>query len=166
MLVLVDLEETLIESWQEPFFLPGRIALVRDFLQQHPEAELGLMSWAVYHDQDMGVFQRTLQADLERLLERPFSPRWTLHLDQWGQELFDCTRKRLPREELFDVFGKADTLLALARHHPEWVQREVVLFDDAFDDMALEIPGRGTKARIVNVKQPRPSLGVTKPRVG
>ena len=159
MLVLVDLEETLIESWSEPFFLPVRIGIVRDFLQEHPEAELGLMSWAVYHDADLETFRQSLQADLERLLERPFSPRWMLHLDQWGTELFKSTHKRLPREELFDVFGKADVLLALARHHPEWAGREIVLFDDAFDDMTLDIPGRGTQARIVNVKRPfRPTL--------
>lgn len=154
MLVLVDLEQTLIESWNEPFFLPARVELVRDFLRDNPQAELGLMSWAVYHDQDMDVFRRTLQADLERLLERPFSERWLLHLDQWGTELFTCTHKRLPREELFDVFGKADVFLALARHHPEWVGQEVVLFDDAFDDMTLDIPTRGTQARIVNVVRP------------
>ena len=155
MLVLADLEETLIESWHEPSFLPSRAAMVRDFLQTHPQAQLGLMSWAVYHDEDMATFKRTLQDDIERLLGHAFTPRWTLHLDGWGQELFACTRKRLPREELFDVFGKPDVLLALARHHPEWVNEDIVLFDDAFDDLTLEVPGRGTTARIINVKTPR-----------
>lgn len=155
MLVLVDLEETLIESWEEPFLLPGRASLVRNFLQQHPQAELGLMSWAVYHDRDLGVFHQNLQADLEQLLERKFSPRWTLHLDHWGQELLQSTRKHIPRSELFDIFGKAEVFLALARHHPEWRDREVVLFDDAFDDLTIEVPGRGTRAQIINIKRPR-----------
>lgn len=152
MLVLVDLEETLIKSWQEPHLLPGRATMVKDFLIAHPGAQMGLMSWAVYHDRDMQVFCEDMQPMLETFLEHTFSRRWTLPLDRWGQELFGCTGKRLPREELFDVFGKVDVLLALARHHPEWVGQEVVLFDDAFGDLTLEVPGRRTRCSIINVK--------------
>lgn len=153
MIVLTDLEETLIQSWQDPVALPDRAAVVRRFLADWPEARLGLMSWAVHDDADLSTFTRDLQPAVEHLLGRPFDARWRLSLDQWGAELFGCTRKRLPREELFDVFGKADLFLALARHHPEWQDETILLFDDAFDDLMLEVPGRRTQARIVNVVQ-------------
>lgn len=154
VLVLVDLEQTLIESWEEPFLLRGRAALIRDFLAAHPEAELGLMSWAVYHDHDLATFRQRLQPDLEAFLGRCFAPRWTLHLDQWGLELGRCTRKQLSREDLFDLFGKAEVFLMLARFHPEWAGQEVVLFDDAFEACHLTVPDRGCQARIVNVLRP------------
>ncbi len=153
-LVLLDLEETLIQSWHEPYFLPGRIAKIRDFLERHPGSELGLMSWAVYHDEDLAVFHTTLRADLESMLGQAFDARWVLHMGGWADEVFRWARKRLTRDDLFDLFGKDQVFLLLARRQPEWQGRHVVLFDDAFEDLVLEIPGTQTTAQIINVLRP------------
>lgn len=151
MLVLADLEQTLIESWDQPVLMPHRAGMVRDFLAAHPDAELGLMSWAVYDDRDMDIFRRQMAPDLEQFLGRSWCRRWTLSLDQWGQELSRATNKFLPRQELFDIFGKAEVFLALGRAHPEWVARQIVLFDDAFGSCQLVVEDRNTTARIVSV---------------
>ena len=150
-LVLLDLEETLIQSWFEPWFLVDRIAKVRRFLEQHPGSEMGLMSWAVYHDEDLATFRTTLQADLEHQLGQAFEPRWTLHMGDWAGEVFQWGRKRLSMDDLFDLFGKDQVFLFLARQHPEWQGRQVILFDDAFEDLELKILGTGTHARIINI---------------
>lgn len=150
-LVLLDLEETLIQSWHEPWYLPARIAKVRAFLEQHPGAEMGLMSWAVYHDEDLEVFRAKMQEDLEEQLGQAFEPRWVLHMGDWANEVFQWGRKHLSRDDLFDLFGKDQVFLFLARNHPEWQGRQVVLFDDAFEDLVLTIPGTQTHARIINI---------------
>jgi hypothetical protein len=152
----------MVHSWEQPRLLPGPLACLAAHLAAQPQAQAGLMSWAVYDDEDLAVFAAHLQPALEQALGRAFDPQWVLSLDQWGQALFACTHKNLPREELFDVFGKADVFLALARHDPRWAHRRVTLFDDAFDDMTLVVPTRGTIARIVKVD---PLLGFKDPGV-
>jgi hypothetical protein len=155
-LVLLDLEETLIQSWFEPWFLPQRIAKIRAFLEEHPGAEMGLMSWAVYHDEDMVTFRRTLQQDLEAQLGQAFEERWLLHMGDWANEVFQWARKKLSREDLFDLFGKDQVFLLLARKQPEWQGRLVVLFDDAFEDLTLQVPDQQTEARIINIVRHAP----------
>lgn len=150
-LVLLDLEQTLIGSWSDPVLLPGRIEAIARAISATPDAQMGLMSWAVYDERDMAVFHAQHQQVLEQALGHSFAPRWLLTMDQWGQELARCTGKLLPRDELFDIFGKDEVFLRLARSHPEWEAREVVLWDDAFPSCTLDVPARNTRASIINV---------------
>ena len=69
----------------------------------------------------------------------------------WARELTRATGKILPMDELFDIFGKEEVFLALARRHPEWAGRAVVLWDDAFEDVEMWVPGRNTHACIHNI---------------
>lgn len=154
MLVLADLEETLIQEWSNPLLIPGRISIIRDHLQQHPTAQLGLMSWAVWDSRDLDIFNRTLRPILEQELGHNFDERWTLSMDEWGQEMFTHARKRLDRDEMFDLFGKEDVFLILARRHPEWLGRQIFLFDDAVPNAKFSILDKGTHAHMVNIVNP------------
>lgn len=152
MLILLDLEQTLIEEWaRHPVLLSRRITCVRHHLAANPDAEVGLMSWAVYRKADMDLFHSHMKPVLEEHLDRSFDERWCLSMEGWGQELTRATNKILPMDELFDLFGKDEVFLALARRHPEWVGRDVVLWDDAFEDLEMWVPGRNTHACIHNI---------------
>lgn len=152
MIILLDLEQTLIEEWgRHPKFLPAQIACIRSHLQAHPQAELGLMSWAVWKQRDLDEFDVHLRPRLEEALGRCFGERWTLSLEGWAWELTRATGKILPMDELFDIFGKDEVFLSLARRHPEWEGQDVVLWDDAFGDMELRVPGRGVRAEIRDI---------------
>lgn len=152
MIILLDLEQTLIEEWaRHPVLLLDRIAIIRRHLNEHPKARMGLMSWAVYRKNDLDVFHAHLKPILETELGKAFDLRWALSLEEWGRELTRATSKILPMDELFDLFGKDEVFLSLARRHPEWADQEVVLWDDAFADMELWVPGRNTRASIRNI---------------
>lgn len=152
MIVLLDLEETLIEEWgPHPRLLLDRISCIRDHLGAHPNADLGLMSWAIWKEDDLEKFHARLRPSLEEALGRRFGIRWTLSLEGWARELTRATGKILPMDELFDIFGKEEVFLALARRHPEWAGRDVVLWDDAFEDVEMWVPGRNTHACIHNI---------------
>lgn len=153
MLVLLDLEDTLIHTWEQPDLLPHLVARVQGVLAQYPDASVGLMSWAVYHAKDLATFRTQLQAPLEAVLGRSFDPTWTLSMDDWARAIFACSGKLLSREDLFDLFSKLETFLFLARHLPAWKDETVILLDDAVPEtFLLQIPERGTRALAVNIR--------------
>ena len=153
-LILLDLEETLIESWRERYLLPNRVEQIKNFLAEHSDAELGLMSWAVYDDKkDLKDFKEDLQEWLEGCLDFKFTERWVLSMDGWADELFKTSKKKIDRSEMFDIFGKEEVFLMLARRHPEWSNRKVVLFDDAVEHCILDLPDRNNSAQMFNVKK-------------
>lgn len=156
MIVLADLEETLIQDWSNPVMVPDRLDIVRQHLMKHPTAQLGLMSWAVWDDRDMDVFNRKLRPMLEEALNHVFCSRWTLSMDGWAQEMLHHGRKKLDRDEMFDLFGKEDVFLTMARRHPEWVDQTVFLFDDAVPHSTFCIPSLNTHAHMINVRDACP----------
>lgn len=156
MIVFTDLEETLIKYWSNPVMIPDRLDIVRQHLIKHPHAQLGLMSWAVWHEKDMEAFNHRLRPMLEEALGHHFSPRWALSMDGWAQEMLHHGRKKLDRSEMFDLFGKEDVFLTMARRHPEWAGREVFLFDDAVPASTFSINSGKTLAHMVNVKELAP----------
>lgn len=156
MLVLADLEETLIKDWSEPVVLPARVEIIKNHLLHNPQAELGLMSWAVWDSRDLDVFNRTLRTEIEERLEHRFCERWMLSMDGWAQEMMVHGRKRLDRDEMFDLFGKEDVFLIMARRHPEWAGREVFLFDDAVPHSTFSLPSINTIAHMVNIRELAP----------
>ena len=153
MLVLADLEETLIKDWTDPVFLPARLEIIKNHLANNPHAQLGLMSWAVWDSRDLDVFNRTLRTELEEQLGHRFSEQWMLSMDGWAQEMMIHGRKHVHRDEMFDLFGKEDVFLMMARRHPEWLGQEIFLFDDAVPQSTFSLASRGTVAHMVNIRE-------------
>ena len=103
---------------------------VKAELSLHDDVTLGLMSWAVWGDRDKEVFNRTMRPELEEALGMDFDDRVVWSMDDWAAELLQFHRKKLSRQDLFDMFGKQEVLFTLSRSHPLFHKRNVVLFDD------------------------------------
>lgn len=131
MFVFLDLEETLVDDWNSGLFMPRHMDCVKEFLANRPGARVGLMSWAVWDERDKERFRKEFQPDLERNLNCTFELVWSM--DDWAEELFKHSKKRLSRDDLFDMFGKHEVLFMLCRTHPLFRGEDVFLVDDAVE---------------------------------
>lgn len=132
MIVFLDLEETLIDNWENGWLLPAKIAVIREmFTGVSPS--IGLMSWAVWDDEDKAKFNSSFRPELEEALGMKFSDElvWSMH--DWARSLLQYSGKHISREDLFDCFSKHEVLFMLSRCHPALKGEQVVLVDDAVE---------------------------------
>lgn len=132
MIVFLDLEETLIDNWENGWLLPAKIAIIKEMLSEF-SPKIGLMSWAVWDDADKVKFNIRLRPELEEALEASFDDDFLWSMDDWAKQLLALHGKRISREDLFDCFGKHEVLFMVSRCHPLFKGEHVVLFDDAVE---------------------------------
>lgn len=64
--VFLDLEETVIESWDNPLFINAR--KIRSFLRQRGVSEISIFSFAIHNQKDKDDFNNHLKSNLQDLL--------------------------------------------------------------------------------------------------
>ena len=150
-LVLLDLEETLVNNWDEFFPLRSGFQRVTDFLKKlEGPTKVGVMSWAVWDDRDKQKLERELPM-LEKLLGRKFDPEWVLSMDDWAKLLFTETGFHVERSEMFDLCKKEDVLFRL-RKAPVFKDHKVFLIDDAVSHLeAWSRPDNNCTVVMLNV---------------
>lgn len=157
-IVLVDLEETLIKSWDEPDLIETAHN-VKKFLdgswlgEPAPfRAKLGLMSWAVCNDEEKAKFNAKLRPFLEEFLQFRFSDELILSMHEYADLVFQATNCHVSRYDLYDICKKEDVLFKL-RKHPMFHHACVWLLDDVVANDEL-IQCRDNKSTIIirNVK--------------
>lgn len=132
MLVFLDLEKTVIKSWDEPFILWNNVDKIKDLLKE-VQVELGLMSWAVWDARDLEIFNRTMRPGIEEALGIKFNDRLVWSMDDWANNVFRFHNKKVSRADLFDMFGKQEVLFVLSGCFPEFNGKNVLLVDDAVE---------------------------------
>jgi len=149
-LILLDLEQTVIPSWNDRWVDPHAITKILATVahQRITDFSLGLMSWAVWHEADLEVFREDLQKPLEDALGAPFELVWGM--PQWAEEVFLTTRRKVSIHDLFDMMGKHEVLMA-CRSSPK-LQRTVLFFDDtAHHGLRLTDPNTGLDFQFINI---------------
>ena len=133
MIVFLDLEQTLIDNWENGWLLPEKIKVIRGLCAPF-DAKVGLMSWAVWDENDKAKFNSELRPELEKALGMKFSDEFVWSMDDWAKQLFEFRGKKISREDLFDIFGKEEVLFMLSRCHPAFKGHTVILFDDVVEN--------------------------------
>lgn len=156
MLVFLDLEETLVDNWDNMFLLLPKVDLVRDLLAQkrtqHETVRVGLMSWAVWDDKDKAKFNKDLRDFLEKNLNCTFDSDLVWSMDDWCKEVLKCTGKKVDRADVFDLFNKEVILGELCRKHPLFVNETVLFVDDtATHNMSVLVPHRNCVLKCLNI---------------
>lgn len=157
-IVLLDLEETLIKSWDEPVWIPTGDNVTK-FL--HGEwtgdptpfqGRMGLMSWAVWDEGDKRKFNEELRPELEERLRFKFSDELVFSMEDWASMVLEASGLKLERSDLFDMCKKEDVLFKL-RKHKLFHHTSTWLLDDAVAkfDIIQNIDNR-SKFFIRNIK--------------
>jgi len=107
--VFLDLEETVIESWNNPDWLSLKVDIIREVInvlkRENTTVQLGLMSWAVFDDADKETFNRRFRGHIEDALQLEFSDDLILSMDDWIQLVMMNSGMRLSRAVRFNVMG-------------------------------------------------------------
>lgn len=155
-LVLLDLEETLIDSWDS--FVPVNVERVRAWLKQEQAngpVVFGLFSFAVWNQRDLNKFSNDHQEFLEELFNFQFddSLLWTL---EDVKSMVEDTRRFKFKDDMdfFDFHGnKTTTLVGLVTNHPFFKDTDVVLLDDTVSHGAtFNDPKQNATLRFANPK--------------
>lgn len=153
MLLFLDLEETLIDNWDNGWLLPANIACIRKkFTDKVPI--VGLMSWAVWNLADKESFNKRMRKELESSLGMQFNDKFVWSMTDWADMLFQFNSKKVSQQDLFDCFSKHEVLFMLSRVHPGFNRQEVVLVDDTIEhDLSWESKANQCRVKCLNIKQ-------------
>ena len=145
-LFFLDLEETIIESWDNPHLINGR--KIQSFLKQKQITEIQIFSFAIRHDADAEQFNQVMRDRIERLLEVKITKVFTV------EEVCLIIRKTFGAFwEPFEiplVWGKArsfvDVCNAIAPKGST-----CVLIDDMVEDVSIKNFTRDIFIRTINI---------------
>lgn len=154
-IVLLDLEETLIDTWSTRNFLHYNAERIRQAGILTLAARVGFMSWAVCDAADSRIVIDELLIPIEETLGVKIDRMLPMSMQEYGADVLSFRNLRLSLEDMYDVFKKEEVLLALIRKNPAFIDHEIVLIDDAVDhNMSFNIPSRNAAVRFINVKEP------------
>lgn len=159
MIIFLDLELTLIKEWNTwgtaEFLLPEieKIAALMTHMEDEGhKVEMGLMSWAVWHELDKQNFNKKLRPELERLLGRTFTDKFVWSMDDWGAQVLKYGGKAVTMEDMMDMFHKQEVLFVLSRVSPDFTGQSVVLIDDAVEDgLSWHSPNNQCRVMMLNI---------------
>lgn len=153
VIIFLDLEETLIDNWENGWLLPEKVNAIRAMCAPF-NAKVGLMSWAVWDESDKVKFNTNLRLELEEALGAKFSDDFVWSMDDWAKQLLEFQGKSVSRKDLFDIFGKHEVLFMVSRCHPAFKGHNVILFDDAVEDnLSWHSKANDCKVLICNINE-------------
>lgn len=155
-IVFLDLEEVCIDNWENMTLLISHLERIKLFLdtlmsEDNAGVRIGLMSWAVSDHHDKIKFNTELRWRIEFHLKHHFQDRWIWSMDEWAKATLLNTGLLLDRSDLFDVCRKEDILFKLCRKGDVFLNRKIILIDDAVLSATVEIPSRNTAMQLIRL---------------
>lgn len=130
-IVLFDLEETLIESWENPRLLHEENPSIQKWLSTLGAFQSGLLSFAVWDEKDLNTFNKTLREPLEKTFGIEFSdPLMFIKTDLLIKNRVWENKPFLDMNDFDDFFKKDTTMFALWKNEFQRPNTRVILLDD------------------------------------
>lgn len=152
--VYLDLEETVINNWQEQFLV--HTYDVRKWLREHDVAEVGIFSFAIHNSIDKVLFEKSLKADLERALEVKIV-KWPSVIEMMeddtrhtGDHWFQNDSPGFAVTEYINTRGKQNAFINYVDYRHEDA-KNAVLLDDVVRNMTLTYHDLERSIHLVNV---------------
>ena len=165
--LLLDLEGTVIESWRHPDWLDRHIAAIGNLARTHSElgpVRLGLMSWAVRDDADLGEFRSRLAGPLEQSLGFRFDRKLTRSMNEWAELIHRHSWPLFAPATVFHVFDKPSILFWVRRASTALLPGRVILVDDDVPH-GDTISCHGRTIELINIHELLASELATSPQV-
>lgn len=152
----IDLEQTILESWQDPLLI--NVSKIRDFLKERQITEVSIFSYAIYNDNDKRIFADQIKPNIERALGVTVMG-WPSVQDMIREEkkytgiVFD---QAYEVAEYIQLRGKKDGFINYVQGTCDF--ETAILIDDVVPDLTLSHRFKGWSIELWNVD----SLGKTK----
>lgn len=156
LMIMFDLEQTLIDSWNSNTPLVSKIETIRHILNvfimsnepkyQMRDIEFGVFSFAVDTPEEGPIALKKAFRAIEYKLNPNFCPCW-----QDLEKLIQIREGILQKFEIINLYGKGAMFDLYTRQFPEY---DFLLFDDALGDEQsnLERINKGEMQTIVKVR--------------
>jgi len=148
VVVLLDLEETLIDIWHEGNFLDVGLDRTKKFLDElvldgGVRPRLGLMSWAIYNTRDKEAFDRRFRPTIEERLGVKFAEEHILTAPDW---VLMCG--------LVDEGARKEEVLFWLANSRHFMNTQVFLIDDRVPHRCrIECPEWGSSVTFLNINK-------------
>jgi len=143
MNIFLDLENTIIDSWDNPVFLEEKIDFIKNKLQKFDSEEktLILFSFAVDNNHSLNIFNERLKYEIENLFNLQFSKIVLFSKDN----LFKIAKQAFNIEPLVDdnindiFLGNTKEQIFEALILKEHLNETSILFDDTVSNSIKEV---------------------------
>lgn len=142
--LFLDLEETLIESWNNPTLLPEKVSVIREFCKEHSITEATMFSLAIFDEREVEFFNKHFKEWLEKHLEISLQ---ALALEVVFKEIISKNGILANMNELSDIF----IFNMKEQAFTEWIFKkedknvEFILFDDMIQNKDIFIRDKNVK---------------------
>jgi hypothetical protein len=145
--IFLDLEETIIESWQNPVLVNS--SRMKDWLEDKRVTEIGIFSFAILNEADLHVFNKDIKPMLETRLAVTISKVFTV------EEVCLIIRKNFGAfwepDEIPLIWGKTKAFVDVCTATMPRGST-CVLIDDVVDDMSIHNTTKDLIIKTINIK--------------
>ena len=147
MNVWLDLEQTIINNWQEGLLINS--TAIRRWLNQHEVGDIHIWSFAIYNDKDLKDFvQSGMKEAIERILNRKILSHPSV--EQMQQMVYKYERIKYDHWSEFTALnGKQWSFIKFCLgEHPD---KKCVLIDDVVPSLEIKNVKTGGEIILINV---------------
>ena len=156
-ILFLDLEDTIIESWDNPFLI--NVSKIKEWLVQHSFDEIRLFSFAVHSERDALIFNMYMKPAIEQVLDVVIHPDIFVTGNEF-KKIGKFFMESVTHNELFSEIGKYRSFIAWCNIH--FKGNHCVLLDDAFSNETQLLWDSNTQIDFVEVVPHKPLRNVKK----
>lgn len=154
-LLLLDLEKTLVESFEEPWFIVPNIDKITSVIQSlDGTVAIGCMSWAFWN---WTASEKLIWSSIKECLvehnsvfDLPTFAEWSVQ--EWSRKILLHNKIMLDENEICQIFSKEDVLFKL-RNLPDFEQFDKIILIDDVVQHDLTFNGKKCIFNILNIKE-------------
>ena len=149
MRVFIDLEETIIESWDNPLLM--NVSKLKDILSTLEVSSVDVFSAAVWNDTDKSIFVSQMKEAIERVLDVVIVDTISMG-DVWFQTQWKSAK--------FESICEMTALIGKKRMFEDWCREKhfnehCILIDDSFGNSFLHNSDSGGIVQVIDVNNPK-----------
>lgn len=148
--VFLDLEETIIESWDNPIIMNHK--KISKFLRNLDITHVGIFSFAIWNDEDKVNFERF---EIKQMIEQSLQVfvGKVLTVPEMADEVFWKQGTVIEPMEFIQLWGKQRAFLDWAMMQPRFDEgeQEFILIDDVVSNVTLIDDNHGGDFRVKTI---------------
>lgn len=145
--LFLDLEDTVVDNWDDFLFLPSKCEKIKNYIKENNVVDVTIFSFAIDNKKDQEYFIKNHQEDLERILDAKIVDIITVE-DMLKLLSFDS----IPGINIyaFKTMGKQNVFLNCL-YYVDDNTVDYVLFDDMVENVTVINHDYGNKIQLINI---------------
>jgi hypothetical protein len=141
----LDLEDTIVDNWDDFLFLPSKCEKIRNFIKDHEISDITIFSFAIDDGKDVDIFINQHKADVERFIDAEIT-----NIVPVSDIINVLYRSLHPSKYAVKSFGKQQVFL----NYIDWVMDDncdYVLIDDMVANVTVKHHDSNNIVSLINI---------------